>query len=151
MKKSTEVLLDGLCKAGLEPAITRQCHDGKFSLIWHVDDDSDRYVEAADSLHSSDVVLIARDGYCKRLEAVVLSDFLEIEKWIASQLAVMSRIRSPRGPLIPKIIPGSKLSDGQITEELSHLEKAFAELRGEGGGSPGEWIVERMDELETEL
>ena len=46
------------------------------------------------------------------------------------------------------------LTDEEITRELDELEarwKAFQDDIGEGhGGSPGEWMVERMDELETE-
>jgi len=46
------------------------------------------------------------------------------------------------------------LSDGEIAAELADLGKkwdAFTASDDEGhGGSPGEWMVERMDELETE-
>lgn len=44
----------------------------------------------------------------------------------------------------------------QISDELDALEGKWRSLRDdpdfEGhGGSPGEWMVERMDELETEM
>jgi hypothetical protein len=45
--------------------------------------------------------------------------------------------------------PAASLSDEQIAHELEELGLAFKN-RGEGGGSPGEWIVERMGELEHE-
>ena len=45
-----------------------------------------------------------------------------------------------------------RMTDDQIAAELKQLGDDFDELRrdAEGGGSPGEWMVERMDELETE-
>lgn len=48
------------------------------------------------------------------------------------------------------------MSDDEITNELGELSAKWGDLRKEleecGGhsGSPGEWMVERMDELETE-
>lgn len=49
--------------------------------------------------------------------------------------------------------PARHMKDEAIARELSRLEKKWAALRSgdDGhGGSPGEWMVERMDELETE-
>lgn len=50
--------------------------------------------------------------------------------------------------------PARVLSDSEICDELDSLEKKWKASRSgdeEGhGGSPGEWMVERMDELETE-
>jgi hypothetical protein len=50
--------------------------------------------------------------------------------------------------------PATALTDDQISSELSSLETKWKASRSsdeEGhGGSPGEWMVERMDELETE-
>jgi hypothetical protein len=47
-----------------------------------------------------------------------------------------------------KICTTAKLKD-----ELDALDKQFAAFRktAEGGGSPGEWMWERMGEIETEL
>jgi hypothetical protein len=46
------------------------------------------------------------------------------------------------------------MKDGAIERELADLSLRFHGLRSEldegGGGSPGEWMVERMCELETE-
>lgn len=55
------------------------------------------------------------------------------------------RLREPRA-----------MSVKQISDELDTLETRFREMREdleEGGmsGSPGEWMVERMGELETEM
>ena len=94
---SNEKLLDKFKKAGLGPAVVSQHHDGKCSLIWHVDDDNDRYVEATDSLYSSKVVLTARDGYCDWLESMVLSGPADILDWVKRQLEAMSRVQSPNG------------------------------------------------------
>lgn len=50
--------------------------------------------------------------------------------------------------------PAAKLTDAEIARELVDLGVKWKEFRDdldEGhGGSPGEWMVERMDELETE-
>ncbi len=49
--------------------------------------------------------------------------------------------------------PASVLTDEQIATELETLEREWDEFRAdtEGhSGSPGEWMVERMNELETE-
>lgn len=50
--------------------------------------------------------------------------------------------------------PAAQMTDEELTCELSLLEKRFKGLRedlDEGhAGSPGEWMVERMCELETE-
>lgn len=46
-----------------------------------------------------------------------------------------------------------RLTDSQIEDELAALGKLFEDSRSDGeghGGSPGEWMVERMGELETE-
>jgi hypothetical protein len=50
--------------------------------------------------------------------------------------------------------PAVSLTDEEIARELVELGSrwdAFRSSDDEGhGGSPGEWMVERMDELETE-
>lgn len=49
--------------------------------------------------------------------------------------------------------PAKRMSDAAIATELRSLGKQWDELRQdhEGhGGSPGEWMVERMGELEQE-
>jgi hypothetical protein len=52
--------------------------------------------------------------------------------------------------------PASKMTDSQIAIELKKLEREWDDLRDDleesGGmsGSPGEWLYERMNELETE-
>jgi hypothetical protein len=49
--------------------------------------------------------------------------------------------------------PVRRMSDDELTAELDKLGKEFDEFRDglEGmSGSPGEWMVERMDEIETE-
>jgi hypothetical protein len=48
-----------------------------------------------------------------------------------------------------------RMTDEAIAAELVKLDREFTAMRTdpefEGhGGSPGEWMVERMDELETE-
>ena len=51
------------------------------------------------------------------------------------------------------MVSASKLSDKEIADELESLGRKWDEFRAdlEGmAGSPGEWMVERMDELETE-
>jgi hypothetical protein len=50
--------------------------------------------------------------------------------------------------------PATGLTTKQIGDELDVLEQKFRDMREglEGmSGSPGEWMVERMGELETEL
>jgi hypothetical protein len=50
--------------------------------------------------------------------------------------------------------PTSKMSIKQITDELDALDTQWEEFRAKCdgmSGSPGEWMIERMDELETEL
>lgn len=50
--------------------------------------------------------------------------------------------------------PAAKMSINQINAELAALDTQWDELRKscDGmSGSPGEWMIERMDELETEL
>jgi hypothetical protein len=52
--------------------------------------------------------------------------------------------------------PARSLTDEQIAAEDAYLDKQWDEIRealeesGGRGGSPGEWIVERSDEIETE-
>lgn len=51
--------------------------------------------------------------------------------------------------------PASQMTDAAIAKELDTLEKEWDEFRSGddddyGGGSPGEWMVERMGELEQE-
>lgn len=50
--------------------------------------------------------------------------------------------------------PARNMKDDAIARELENLSLRFYGLRSEldegGGGSPGEWMVERMCELETE-
>jgi len=50
--------------------------------------------------------------------------------------------------------PATALSDAELTRELAELETSWKTFRAnidEGyGGSPGEWMVERMNELEIE-
>lgn len=50
--------------------------------------------------------------------------------------------------------PARDMTTKQISDELDVMSERFREYRDncEGHqGSPGEWMVERMDELETEL
>lgn len=50
--------------------------------------------------------------------------------------------------------PAAKMSINQINAELAALDTQWDEFcqSCDGmSGSPGEWMVERMDELETEL
>jgi hypothetical protein len=46
----------------------------------------------------------------------------------------------------------SMMTAAEIESELISLGRRWRKFREdcEGGGSPGEWMVERMDELETE-
>lgn len=51
--------------------------------------------------------------------------------------------------------PARSMTDDELTAELARVEKLWTDMRTdpefEGhGGSPGEWMVERMDEIETE-
>lgn len=48
--------------------------------------------------------------------------------------------------------PARNLTDEEISSELEELERRWDNVRsGDGhGGSPGEWIAERMWELEDE-
>lgn len=50
--------------------------------------------------------------------------------------------------------PARHMKDEAIARELKRLGKRWDDLRSSdeelGGGSPGEWMAERMDELETE-
>ena len=46
----------------------------------------------------------------------------------------------------------SMMTVAEIESELISLGRRWDDFRKgcEGGGSPGEWMIERMDELETE-
>lgn len=49
--------------------------------------------------------------------------------------------------------PARLMSDESITAEIEELAAKWDDLRRElegMSGSPGEWMIERMDELETE-
>lgn len=50
--------------------------------------------------------------------------------------------------------PARLMTDDELSAELERVGKQWDELRSDpelaGGGSPGEWMVERMDEIETE-
>lgn len=51
-------------------------------------------------------------------------------------------------------VPAKQMTVKQISDELDVLSQKWRDYRdGLDGhqGSPGEWMVERMDELETEL
>jgi hypothetical protein len=45
-----------------------------------------------------------------------------------------------------------QLTDDELSAELDNLGKQWDEFRkdAEGAGSPGEWMIERMDEIRTE-
>ena len=101
MKPSTSFLLKDMREAQIRPTVNRHHCDGRMSLLWYVDDDNDRYVEATDSIHSSKVVLIARDGYCEWLKTAVLSEPKEIVEWIKCQLEIMSHVQSRYGRPVP--------------------------------------------------
>jgi hypothetical protein len=54
---------------------------------------------------------------------------------------------------LPAPMPRMRMTDRELSMELKRLECLFDQARSaeEGrGGSPGEWIWERMQELETE-
>ena len=59
-------------------------------------------------------------------------------------------------PLYPKPCDCTDMTDAELTSELARLNRKFDTFRrsregeGSGGGSPGEWMTERMSELETE-
>ena len=47
----------------------------------------------------------------------------------------------------------AKMTSAELSSELRKLGKKWDRFRAgdcDGGGSPGEWMVERMGELETE-
>ena len=46
--------------------------------------------------------------------------------------------------------PAKYLKDAAIAAEMKRLHKRWDSIDREGGGSPGEWMVERMGELEHE-
>jgi hypothetical protein len=53
------------------------------------------------------------------------------------------------------MVPAKRLTDAEIVSELTTLGEQWDAFRigvddDYGGGSPGEWMVERMGELETE-
>jgi hypothetical protein len=76
-----------------------------------------------------------------------LANFLEIKE--------KEGLRFTTPPVSPR--PATLMSDILLHAELKRLETWFdhvtEQLRNSGGasGSPGEWLVERMDEIETEL
>ena len=50
-------------------------------------------------------------------------------------------------------IPASEMTDEQIASEMASLEVEWRKFQSKcdgAAGSPGEWMFERMDELETE-
>lgn len=48
-------------------------------------------------------------------------------------------------------LPASGMTNLQLAKELDRLSHLFDDVReGDHCGSPGEWMVERMGELETE-
>ena len=46
--------------------------------------------------------------------------------------------------------PAKYMKDGAIAAEMKRLHKRWDAVEREGGGSPGEWMAERMGELEHE-
>ena len=46
--------------------------------------------------------------------------------------------------------PAVNMKDAAIERELTRLRKKWDTLDREGGGSPGEWMIERIGELEHE-
>jgi hypothetical protein len=55
-----------------------------------------------------------------------------------------------------RYVPASDMTTAGIRREIARLETQFDDLRREaqdhsGGGSPGEWLYERLGELEFEL
>lgn len=102
MKKTTEQLLLMFKKNRLGPArIENASHlmDGRTRIIWHVDDDNDRYVELCDSIHSGEVVLVARDGCHGGAKVVVYSNHDRIYSWVEQQLKDLATRKSERGRL----------------------------------------------------
>lgn len=53
--------------------------------------------------------------------------------------------------------PASEMSDAELFAELNRLSKRWDKVRrlldeaGGAGGSPGEWLSERMGEIEAEM
>ncbi|HEX5244076.1 MAG TPA: hypothetical protein VFW23_12500 [Tepidisphaeraceae bacterium] len=55
---------------------------------------------------------------------------------------------------MPRERPASKMTNAQLHAELRRVSDEWDEFREglEGmSGSPGEWMVERMDEIATEI
>lgn len=56
-----------------------------------------------------------------------------------------------------RLRPAKDLTTKQISDELDTLDAKWRDLRaaleecGGASGSPGEWLIERMGELETEM
>lgn len=102
MKKTTEQLLSMFKAKRLGPVRTEtvgNLMDGRTRIIWHVDDDNDRYVELVDSLHSGEVVLVARDGCHGGAKIVVYSNHDRIYSWVEQQLKDLATRKSERGRL----------------------------------------------------
>ena len=99
MKKATEQLLLMFRKKGLSPARAEPLVNGKTRITWNVDDDDDRYVEIVDSLHSEEVVLVARDGCHGGAKIVVYSNHDRICSWVDQQLTDLATRKSERGRL----------------------------------------------------
>jgi hypothetical protein len=53
------------------------------------------------------------------------------------------------------MLPASSLPSSSLEAELDQLERKWDQLMSDDfdghGGSPGEWMIERMEEIETEL
>lgn len=102
MKKTTEQLLLMFRKNRLGTARTENVShlmDSRTRITWYVDDDNDRYVELVDSLHSDEVVLVARDGCHGGAKVVVYSNHDRIYSWVDQQLKDLATRKSERGRL----------------------------------------------------
>lgn len=68
------------------PIPTTDVHrtNGTTSLIWHVDNNDDRYVLVADSTMSEDFFLLMRDN--RTIDATVKDDIEETVKWIVQHI-----------------------------------------------------------------
>lgn len=54
----------------------------------------------------------------------------------------------------PDLRPVTGMTDAEIKEQIADLDRRFIDLRSncDGmSGSPGEWMIERLDELRTAL
>jgi hypothetical protein len=65
---------------------TNQAHrlNGTTTLMWHVDNNDNRYVLLSDSPKGEDFLMLARDE--KKVEACVKSESDEIVQWVARQV-----------------------------------------------------------------